>query len=72
MQRGTWLALGAMAVSVFVVANDVTALSVALPQIEQDFNSDVGTVQWVVSAYALVFGVRCSRPWAAPLRATSG
>lgn len=43
--------------SVFVVANDLTALSVALPQIEQDFDSDVSTVQWVVSAYALVFGV---------------
>jgi EmrB/QacA subfamily drug resistance transporter len=57
VQRGTWLALGAMAISVFVVANDVTALSVALPQIEKDFDSDVGTVQWVVSAYALVFGV---------------
>ncbi len=46
-----------MAMSVFVVANDLTALSVALPQIEQDFDSDVSTVQWVVSAYALVFGV---------------
>jgi EmrB/QacA subfamily drug resistance transporter len=57
VERGTWLALGAMAMSVFVVANDVTALSVALPQIEQDFDSDVSTVQWVVSAYALVFGV---------------
>ena len=57
MERGTWLALGAMAMSVFVVANDLTALSVALPQIEQDFDSDVSTVQWVVSAYALVFGV---------------
>ncbi|HYN50415.1 MAG TPA: MFS transporter [Thermoleophilaceae bacterium] len=57
MERGTWLALGAMAMSVFVVANDVTALSVALPQIEQEFDSDVSTVQWVVSAYALVFGV---------------
>jgi EmrB/QacA subfamily drug resistance transporter len=55
--RGTWLALGAMAVSVFVVANDLTALSVALPQIEEDFNSDVTTIQWVVSAYALIFGV---------------
>jgi EmrB/QacA subfamily drug resistance transporter len=51
------MALAAMAISVFVVANDVTALSVALPQIEQDFDSDVTTVQWVVSAYALVFGV---------------
>jgi EmrB/QacA subfamily drug resistance transporter len=39
------------------VANDLTALSVALPDIEQDFDSDVSTVQWVVSAYALVFGV---------------
>ncbi len=57
MERGSWLALGAMAMSVFVVANDLTALSVALPQIEQDFDSDVSTVQWVVSAYALVFGV---------------
>lgn len=57
MNRATWLALGAMAMSVFVVANDLTALSVALPQIEQDFDSDVSTVQWVVSAYALVFGV---------------
>jgi EmrB/QacA subfamily drug resistance transporter len=57
VKRGTWLALGAMAMSVFVVANDVTALSVALPQIEEDFDSDVSTVQWVVSAYALVFGV---------------
>jgi EmrB/QacA subfamily drug resistance transporter len=55
--RGTWLALGAMALSVFVIANDVTALSVALPQIENDFDADVSTVQWVINAYALVFGV---------------
>ena len=57
MTRGTWVSLGAMAMAVFVVANDLTALSVALPEIEQDFDSDVSTVQWVVSAYALVFGV---------------
>jgi EmrB/QacA subfamily drug resistance transporter len=55
--RGTWLALGAMAISVFVIANDVTALSVALPEIEKDFDTDVTTVQWVINAYALVFGV---------------
>jgi EmrB/QacA subfamily drug resistance transporter len=50
-------ALAAMAVAVFVIANDVTALSVALPQIERDFDADVSTVQWVISAYALIFGV---------------
>jgi EmrB/QacA subfamily drug resistance transporter len=57
LERGTLLALGAMAMAVFVVANDVTALSVALPQIEKDFNADVATVQWVINLYALVFGV---------------
>jgi EmrB/QacA subfamily drug resistance transporter len=55
--RSTWLALGAMAIAVFVFANDVSALSVALPQIEKDFDADVSTVQWVINAYALVFGV---------------
>jgi EmrB/QacA subfamily drug resistance transporter len=55
--RGTSLALGAMAISVFVIANDLTALSVALPQIEKDFDADVSTIQWVINAYALVFGV---------------
>jgi MFS family permease len=46
-----------MALSVFVIANDFTALTVALPNIEAEFDSDVGTVQWVINAYALVFGV---------------
>ncbi len=53
----TWLPLVAMGLGIFVIANDVTAMSVALPAIEQGFDSDVGTVQWVVNAYALVFGV---------------
>ncbi len=57
MDRGVVVALGAMAAAVFVIANDVTALSVALPDIEREFDSDVSTVQWVINAYALVFGV---------------
>jgi EmrB/QacA subfamily drug resistance transporter len=57
LERSALVALGAMAMAVFVVANDVTALSVALPRIESDFDADVGTVQWVISAYALIFGV---------------
>ena len=57
LDRGTLTALVAMALGVFVVANDFSALSVALPQIESDFDSDVSTVQWVINAYALVFGV---------------
>ncbi len=54
---GTRTALVAMALGVFVIANDFTALNVALPAIEHDFNVDVGSVQWVINAYALVFGM---------------
>jgi EmrB/QacA subfamily drug resistance transporter len=46
-----------MALAVFLIANDFTALSVALPEIEREFDSQVSTVQWVINGYALVFGV---------------
>ncbi len=49
--------LCAMGLAVLVIANDFTALSVALPSIERDFASDVTTVQWVINGYGLVFGV---------------
>lgn len=55
--KGTAMALVAMGLAVFVVANDFTALSVALPEMERDLDASVGTVQWVINAYALVFGV---------------
>jgi EmrB/QacA subfamily drug resistance transporter len=57
IDRGTWLALIAMGIAVFVIANDFSAINVAIPQIEKDFHTDVTTAQWVVNAYALTFGV---------------
>jgi MFS family permease len=57
LSKSTILGLAAMALAVLVVANDFTALSVALPAMEQDFGADVTTVQWVINGYALVFGV---------------
>lgn len=53
----TRIALVAMSLAVFVIANDITSLSVALPSIEHEFGVDVETVQWVMNAYTLVFGV---------------
>jgi EmrB/QacA subfamily drug resistance transporter len=47
----------AMGLGVLVIANDFTALNVALPAIEQDFDVDVGTVQWIINAYCLTFGM---------------
>jgi EmrB/QacA subfamily drug resistance transporter len=46
-----------MAVAVVVIANDFSAINVALPTMERDFDTDVNTIQWVVNAYALTFGV---------------
>src|SRR4051794_39001784 len=46
-----------MALGVLVIANDFTALSVAIPQIEQDLGTDLTTAQWVINGYALIFGV---------------
>jgi EmrB/QacA subfamily drug resistance transporter len=57
IDRGTWLALIAMGIAVFVIANDFSAINVAIPQIEHDFHTSVTTAQWVVNAYALTFGV---------------
>jgi EmrB/QacA subfamily drug resistance transporter len=55
--RINWTALFAMGAAVFVIANDFSAVNVALPTMEQDFNTNINTIQWVVNAYALTFGV---------------
>jgi MFS family permease len=57
LDRSTWLALFAMALGVFVIANDFTALSVAIPNIEHDLSTTLTKAQWVINVYALVFGV---------------
>lgn len=46
-----------MAIAVVVIANDFSAINVALPTMERDFDTGVNTIQWVVNAYALTFGV---------------
>jgi EmrB/QacA subfamily drug resistance transporter len=57
LDRRRWLALVAMALGVFVIANDFTALSVAIPRIEADLHTTLNKAQWVINGYALVFGV---------------
>ncbi|HEY8809964.1 MAG TPA: DHA2 family efflux MFS transporter permease subunit [Solirubrobacterales bacterium] len=57
LDRTTILALLAMSMSVLVIANDFSAINVAIPTMEKDFHTNVNTIQWVVNAYALTFGV---------------
>jgi EmrB/QacA subfamily drug resistance transporter len=46
-----------MGLAVLVLANDFSAINVALPVMEKDFHTNVNTLQWVINAYALTFGV---------------
>ncbi len=46
-----------MGLAVIVIANDFSAINVALPVMEKDFHTNVNTLQWVINAYALTFGV---------------
>jgi EmrB/QacA subfamily drug resistance transporter len=57
IDKSVILGLAAMALAVLVIANDFTALSVALPALEREFGVGVNKVQWVINGYALVFGV---------------
>lgn len=57
LDRGTVLALVAMCFGVFLIANDFTALSVAIPNIESDLDTSLNRAQWVINAYTVIFGV---------------
>src|SRR4051794_30615368 len=51
-----WLALGLLCVVQFMVVLDIAIVNVALPSIKLDLGFSQGDLQWVISAYALVFG----------------
>jgi EmrB/QacA subfamily drug resistance transporter len=51
-----WPALGLLCVAQFVVVLDATIVAVALPEIQGDLGFSQAGLQWVISAYTLVFG----------------
>jgi EmrB/QacA subfamily drug resistance transporter len=55
-QRTKWLALALLCVTQFVVVLDIAVVNVALPSIQEDLGFSQDDLQWVISAYALVFG----------------
>jgi MFS family permease len=52
-----WRALTVSLIAAFMALLDVSIVNVALPSIERDLGVSAGTVQWVVSGYALAFGL---------------
>ena len=55
-ERRKWLALALLCVTQFVVVLDIAVVNVALPSIQADLGFSQENLQWVISAYALVFG----------------
>jgi EmrB/QacA subfamily drug resistance transporter len=51
-----WVVLVLICVAQFMVILDATIVNVALPSIQQDLDLSESNLQWIVNAYALVFG----------------
>src|SRR5881394_2717962 len=54
--RRRWLALAVIVTAQFMVVLDVAIVNVALPSIKTDLNFSQESLQWVITAYAIVFG----------------
>ena len=54
--RTKWFALALLCAVQFMVVLDVAIVNVALPSIQLDLGFSQENLQWVISAYALVFG----------------
>src|SRR5205809_830828 len=54
--RRKWLALALLSAVQFMVVLDIAIVNVALPSIKVDLGFSQENLQWVISAYARVFG----------------
>jgi EmrB/QacA subfamily drug resistance transporter len=55
-ERMKWFALALLCAVQFMVVLDIAIVNVALPSIQTDLHFSQENLQWVISAYALVFG----------------
>src|SRR6201997_2479547 len=54
--RKRWIALAVVVAAQFMVVLDVAIVNVALPSIKTDLHFTQESLQWVVTAYAILFG----------------
>jgi MFS family permease len=51
-----WYALALLCTTLFIIILDASVVVVAIPSIETDLAMTPSTSQWVISAYAVLFG----------------
>src|SRR5438034_11373625 len=54
--RNKWIALAVIVAAQFMVVLDVAIVNVALPSIKTDLGFSQESLQWVITAYAIMFG----------------
>ena len=55
--RGAWLALAVVLGAAFMSLLDTTIVNVALPTIRTSLDASESTLSWIISGYALAFGL---------------
>jgi len=55
-ERGRWGGLALIVAAQFMVILDVAIVNVALPSIKTDLHFSEANLQWVITAYAILFG----------------
>jgi len=55
--RQSWLALSALLLGMFIALLDTTIVNVALPTIRTNLDASESTLSWIISGYALAFGL---------------
>ena len=55
--RRAWQALAVLLIGMFMSLLDATIVNVALPTIQKSLNADEATLSWIISGYALAFGL---------------
>src|SRR5258705_5635730 len=56
-ERNKWLALTVLLAGAFMALLDTTIVNVALPTIRTSLDASNATLSWIVSGYALAFGL---------------
>ncbi|MDX6565264.1 MAG: hypothetical protein QOE10_926, partial [Gaiellales bacterium] len=51
-----WIVLALIVAAQFMVVLDVAIVNVALPSIKNDLHFSQESLQWVITAYAILFG----------------
>src|SRR6188768_3083878 len=55
--KRAWLAMSVLLAGMFMALLDTTIVNVALPTIQQSLDANEATLSWIISGYALAFGL---------------